>query len=63
MLARLPKVPPRLSPGNALAIPHEEPIADLCSDGAAFRLVRVIWLTALFVAEKFIRGVRRWSLS
>ncbi len=31
--ARLPKVPPRLSPGNALAIPHEEPIVDVCSDG------------------------------
>ena len=30
--ARLPKVPPRLSPGNALAIPREEPVADLCSD-------------------------------
>ncbi|HEV2738623.1 MAG TPA: hypothetical protein VGU66_08600 [Candidatus Elarobacter sp.] len=30
--ARLPKVPPRLSPGNALAIPREEPMADLCSD-------------------------------
>ena len=30
--ARLPKVPPRLSPGNALAIPREEPMADMCSD-------------------------------
>ena len=30
--ARLPKVPPRLSPGDALAIPHDEPIADACSD-------------------------------
>jgi hypothetical protein len=30
--ARLPKVPPRLDPGNALAIPREEQIADQCSD-------------------------------
>ena len=30
--ARLPKVPPRLSPGYAQAIPREEPIADQCSD-------------------------------
>ena len=29
--ARLPKVPPRLSPGNALAIPRDEPLADQCS--------------------------------
>jgi hypothetical protein len=29
--ARLPKVPPRFSPGNALAIPREECIADQCS--------------------------------
>jgi hypothetical protein len=30
--ARLPKVPPRFSPGNAQAIPREEPLADQCSD-------------------------------
>ena len=31
--ARLPKVPPRFSPGYAQAIPHKEKVADACAVG------------------------------
>jgi hypothetical protein len=32
--ARLPKVPPRFSPGHAQAIPHEEKLVDVVMSGS-----------------------------